>query len=90
MTKVRHRTVHIRNLEDIIRYHDILDEILNNPEVNAKFNWTGSADIKSNLISIKRTLCWILHHDEGRWLEENMKAVEGALKEIGFDLKRVQ
>lgn len=34
----------VRSTLDIIRYHDIIDEILNNPEVNDKINWTGGTD----------------------------------------------
>jgi hypothetical protein len=79
----------MKTADEISVCHDILDDILNNPEIENLFDWTNSADIRSNIISIKRTLCWILGHDEGRWLEENMKAVNEALKAKGFELKRI-
>jgi|HubBroStandDraft_4_1064222.scaffolds.fasta_scaffold116597_3 hypothetical protein len=79
----------MKTADEISVCHDILDDILNNPEIENLFDWTNSADIRSNIISIKRTLCWILGHYEGRWLEENMKAVNEALKAKGFELKRI-
>jgi hypothetical protein len=66
----------MREIREITRYHDILDEIINNPEVRDSFNWEGAADIKTNILSIQRTLCWILNHDQGRWLENNMNTLE--------------
>ena len=75
---------------ELIRMHDIIDEILNNPEIREQFNWDDSSDVRANLIVIKRTLCWVLNHDEGRWLAENMKAVEKALLERGYNLEHIQ
>lgn len=80
----------LRDIEQLFRAHDILDEILNNPEVRSKFNWDGAGKIEASLILIKRTLCWVLQHDEGRLLENNLQAVEKALAEAGIILQRIQ
>jgi hypothetical protein len=79
----------LRTIKEIIRLHDLIDEILNNPEITIVFNWNNS-NAKENMLIIKRTLCWVLQHDGGRWLTDNMQNVERALKELGFDLKEVQ
>jgi len=80
----------LKPILEIIKIHDVLDEILNNPEVANAFDWTGYPDIRNNMIIIKRTLCWVLQHDEGRWLESNMKAVMDALAQRGFNLSQLQ
>jgi hypothetical protein len=79
----------LRPVKEVIRLHDLLDEILNNPEITVVFNW-GDSNAKENMNIIKRTLCWVLQHDGGRWLQNNMDNVEQSLKKLGFDLKEVQ
>jgi len=81
----------MRSLIEIQRYHDILSEILTNPEIQKRINWSNdSAHARSNMLAIKRTLCWILQHDSGKWLEDNMKTVEKTLEDLGFELKSIQ
>ena len=79
-----------RPVMDIVRYHDILDELIHNPNLKNKIDWAGGDAARQQMIAIKRTLCWVLYHDEGRWLSQNMDKIEKALADVGFDLKRVQ
>jgi hypothetical protein len=75
---------------EIAKAHDILDELLNNPELNKAIDWSDNIEHRSNIIAVKRTLCWILGHDEGRWFQDNLDNLNNAVKKLGFELKQTQ
>ena len=80
----------LRQQLEIQKVHDILDEVINNKEVNDAFDWTDDPGALENMIVMKRILCWVLSHDEGRWLSDNMQKLEEALAIRGFKLRMTQ
>lgn len=74
---------------DIIKMHDMIDEILHNEQISKEIEWDDNR-AKTEMVIIKRVLCWVLEHDEGRWLQDNMDRLNKALEDRGYSLYEVK
>lgn len=70
----------MKTQDEIIRLHDMLDEILLHPEGFPEL----SEDVLHLHFIIKRILCWTLNHPNGMYLQEVMSNLEDLFKIKGI------
>ena len=71
----------MRNEQEIAKAHDILDSLLEGdiPFSIADDNHEHQEEIMIIMDAVRRTLCWVLQHKKGEWLEERITDLEAQL-----------